>query len=312
MIFATLQHTSEHITNQLQQAERLALAGKWRRFLNRPVAYLQAIGFRTICYPFLRRAWPVACKLVTGDRVRVTLPAATDLFLLGCKSHPSELRLARFLLQQLRAGDVVLDVGAHIGFFSLLAAGRVGSGGRVLAIEPAPEAFTLLQYNTANYPAITCFEVLLDAQDGARSLYRFPPLYQEFNTTDPSQYAGEKWLQHNLPQSSTCTARSGDSLLQQLQLQPQLIKLDVEGHEAEVLRGLQQTLTHQSPVIVLEFAAPRTGAAQRHQLADAWLQQQGYQPHALDTAGVARPLTQPVVQYVAATGWRSDNIVYFR
>lgn len=307
-----MQQSSQTIQQHLNRAEGLATGSRRARFFYRPAAYLLALGFRAICYPFVRRAWRVSCRIITGDRVQVSLPAATDLFLLGCKSHPSELRLARFLLQFLEPNNTVLDVGAHMGYFSLVAASRVGSAGKVLAIEPAPEAFALLQHNAHCNAAITCLQVLLDRQDGERIFYRFPPRYEEFNTTDPTQYAGEAWLQRNPPQSSSCTARSGDSLLQELQLVPRLVKLDVEGHEADVLLGLQQTIEQHHPAVVLEFAAPGTGAAQRHQQADAWLQQRGYRPYALNSHGVPQAIAQPVAAHVAATGWRSDNIVYLR
>lgn len=311
-IFATLQYPPETILQHLNRAEGWAAGSKWGRFWHRPLPYALALGYRALLYPLLRRPWKVPCRLVTGHRVCVNLPAATDLYLLGCKTHPSELRLARFLLRHLQPGNVVLDAGAHVGYFSLVAASRVGAHGQVLAIEPAPEAFALLQQNIRPCPNIRAFQLLLDQNDGERTFYRFAPRYEEFNTTNPAQYTGEAWLQRNWPRAITLPARSGDSLLRQLQQVPGLIKLDVEGHEYDVLLGLQQTLAQHSPVLVLEHAAPGTGAFVQHRQADAWLQQQGYRPHAADAAGTARPLTLPVAQHVAATGWRSDNIIYIR
>ena len=60
-----------------------------------------------------------------------------------------EPNLTYFLLDRLRPGDVFIDVGANIGYFTLLAAGRVGPQGKVYAIEASPETFALLQRNIA-------------------------------------------------------------------------------------------------------------------------------------------------------------------
>ncbi len=53
----------------------------------------------------------------------------------------------RAMVEALRPGMTVINVGAHVGYFALLAARCVGPSGRVLAIEPAPENFALLQAN---------------------------------------------------------------------------------------------------------------------------------------------------------------------
>ena len=50
-------------------------------------------------------------------------------------------------LNVLQQGDVVVDVGAHIGFYSLLAADKVGEKGHVYAFEPAPATFEILNAN---------------------------------------------------------------------------------------------------------------------------------------------------------------------
>lgn len=51
------------------------------------------------------------------------------------------------MAERLKPGDVFVDVGANIGYFSLLASKLVGPGGRVVAIEASPEVFDLLRRN---------------------------------------------------------------------------------------------------------------------------------------------------------------------
>jgi FkbM family methyltransferase len=63
-----------------------------------------------------------------------------------CKGtwEPDESRVLRNLL---RPGDAVIDIGAHIGWYTLLFANRVGESGSVIAFEPAPDNFALLKAN---------------------------------------------------------------------------------------------------------------------------------------------------------------------
>src|SRR5262249_10578177 len=58
-----------------------------------------------------------------------------------------EPNLTRWIWERLRPGDTFIDVGANIGYFSLLAAKRVGATGRVVAIEASPKIFSALQCN---------------------------------------------------------------------------------------------------------------------------------------------------------------------
>src|SRR6185436_20517401 len=54
------------------------------------------------------------------------------------KGRPYEPEVFEFLVRALRAGDTFVDVGAHVGYFSLLAASLVGHGGHVFSFEPNP------------------------------------------------------------------------------------------------------------------------------------------------------------------------------
>src|SRR5262245_36111858 len=67
----------------------------------------------------------------------------------GCWLGTYEMDLQRLIVSSLKPGDVFYDVGANVGFFSLLAASLVGSRGTVIAFEPLPRNIALLQQNLA-------------------------------------------------------------------------------------------------------------------------------------------------------------------
>src|SRR5690606_8834209 len=138
-----------YTTNTLHQAvdrvERLARTSIRGRLAARPWRYLSALGYRKLVHPIFRAGWKVSTSTFFGARMQLLLPAATDVYLTGGKTHDSEIRLSRFLINRLKPGDSFVDVGAHFGFFTLLAAHLAGSDGRVWAFEAAPRNFHILE-----------------------------------------------------------------------------------------------------------------------------------------------------------------------
>ncbi|WP_116126017.1 FkbM family methyltransferase [Lewinella sp. IMCC34183] len=139
--------TETELLQRIRQVSGLAEGSRLRRWLHRPVGYPVALLHRTLLYRRTGRALPRRCRTCWGDRFEVRLPSGTDIYLTGGKTHDSELRLARYLVKTLRRGNSFLDVGAHYGYFSLLAARRFGGGGRVVALEASPTTFATLASN---------------------------------------------------------------------------------------------------------------------------------------------------------------------
>src|SRR5690625_5277150 len=105
---------------ELNKIESLSKGSKVNRFLYRPFSYAFALFFKKIYYPFFKKEYITETLLFTNNTIRVALPAATDLYILGGKSHISEINLARFLLQNLKENSVFWDIGSHYGYFSFV------------------------------------------------------------------------------------------------------------------------------------------------------------------------------------------------
>lgn len=157
---------------------------------------------------------------------------------------------------ELGPGQIVVDVGAHIGAFSLMAGRRVGPSGRVLAFEPSPRTFELLKRNLEanglSWAAPHAY-ALADAE-GAAELF----------IADDSE---------NNPAADTLSAQSGrkavrvrlrrldDVLAEERVDRIDLLKIDVEGAELRVLDGAPRALTL-ARRIVMEVHAPRVDPAE--------------------------------------------------
>jgi len=117
--------------NNVKKVEQIASASKMGRLLKNPLKYIHAILFRELVYKNTKREKHVMAPTFFGVDMHLLLPSSTDIYLTGGKSHDSETRLAKFLIHELQTGDTFVDVGAHYGYFSLLAAKLVGDTGTV-------------------------------------------------------------------------------------------------------------------------------------------------------------------------------------
>ncbi len=301
----------EILLKKLLDAEQLATGGVFKRLSNNPAKYLMAVGFHRLAYPHLRKGINITAKTFFGAFMNIRLPAATDIFLTGAKSHPSEIRLARFMIQRLREGDCFLDAGAHYGFFSLLAARLTGPSGVALAVEAAAPTFNLLKFNAAPYgEQIITEPFALSDRAGEIIFYEFPLLYSEYNTTDPEQFKAEPWFTGHPPRAVATPATTIDLLLKKRRLQPAFIKMDLEGGEFAALQGGVNFLTSGSPVVVIEYLVESRRNSPHRQAADL-LHSLGFFAYVIDAQGKAI-LCADIEENLTRQKLTSDNIVFIK
>ncbi len=298
------------LVRKLAHIERLAQGSRWARLWHAPARYLFALGFRELVYARSHRARPAQVTTFFGLPMQVHLPAGTDLYLLGAKSHESEVRLARVMMRYLKPNDTFVDVGGHFGYFSLLASQLVGAGGRVIAFEASRSTYAVLAHNVQPQANIRAFNEALSDQAETISFFEFPVLYNEFNSMDVEQFRQEKWFAEYPPMKTEVAATTLDAAMARLQAVPAFIKIDVEGAELKVIRGAAATLARHRPMLVMEYLAPsRENAA--HQQAAALLQQWGYASYAPTADGQLEACTN-LDEYLAERGEDSTNFIFIK
>lgn len=165
-----------------------------------------------------------------------------------------EPRESRFVSRFLREGDVFLDVGAHIGYYSILAARRVGPTGKVFAFEPVPANVARLRENVRlnDLRNIQVMERAVASRSGVARLF-IPEVQGE------SGWAS--FFRDGSPVSVETV--SIDEFVRAAAIQRiRLVKIDTEGAELEVLRGMTGTMsTAFSPAILLEVNPAALGVA---------------------------------------------------
>jgi FkbM family methyltransferase len=157
--------------------------------------------------------------------------------------EPTQTLLTTTLLQP---GMTFIDVGAHWGYFTLVGAARVGPYGSVLSLEPNAQRFRLLRDNLGRN-RLRHVTPLPVAAGATRS-------YQELVVGDDSEgHAAPSWLRPGSPSPAALREPTGerivevralDDLARELELDAiDLVKIDVEGAEGAVVRGMRELLT---------------------------------------------------------------------
>jgi FkbM family methyltransferase len=148
-----------------------------------------------------------------------------------------EPNLTHWIRRHLRPGDVCIDVGANIGYFSLLASLLVGDSGKVVAVEALPAIFAVLENNlklnqARNVRAVNC--AAWDAEETI-SIYTQPKDLPGQTTVMPA------WArQWSLKDKSQIPALPLSAILTPEEIKAaRLIKIDVEGAESHVLEGMK-------------------------------------------------------------------------
>lgn len=294
----------------LSKTERTASKSKWMRFWENPVRYSIAIGHRTLVYPFTKNEIRTRKQTFYGLPVQLSLPASTDIYLTGGKSHDSELRLAKYLIRHLPKGSVFMDIGAHIGYFSLLASILVSPKGKVFSLEPGSESYMLLSKNTKKYNHITPIQKAVTHNYGVQKFYEFPAKYAEYNSFDVDQYRNEDWFARSGVVTVTVDTTNLDTFVENWNAYPDFIKMDVEGAEDQVIQGGESFLTDHAPVIIMEFLAPDRRNEPHHRARNL-LKNHGYHTYFIDQEGDLSFCEDPD-EHLKSKKLDSDNLVFMK
>jgi FkbM family methyltransferase len=164
------------------------------------------------------------------------------------------------ITQHVRPGMMALDIGANIGFYSRLLSRLVGKDGVVYAFEPDEDNCKFLAKTVINYPNVKIVKAACGEKNGSACLYRSKKM-----NVDHHMYKGEE--------SRECVEVkmvSIDEYLSQTEKSAGLIKIDVQGYDCHVLRGMKKTIARSSNALIIGELWPY-GLRQAGSSADEYL-----------------------------------------
>ncbi|WP_415399066.1 FkbM family methyltransferase [Synechococcus sp. W4D4] len=144
-----------------------------------------------------------------------------------------EKQFKRAFLSSIQSGMTVWDIGANVGYYTKLAADLVGVSGAVHAFEPNPSAFDILKSQTLLLPNVYLYPYAVGSSVGTIPFYV---------GTDPASPTNSLYSDGSQSTVLSVQLRTLDSCFNLLP-PPNVIKIDVEGHELQVLKGASSLLS---------------------------------------------------------------------
>ena len=145
-------------------------------------------------------------------------------------------------------GDIVIDIGAHVGYYTLLLAQIVGDKGRVYAFEPDPENFQLLKKNIE----INKFQnVTLEQKAVSNKNEKIQLFIDKENRAENRIYDAKM---NNIGESLQVESIRLDDYFQNLEQEINFIKIDAEGSESDIFHGMTSIIKKNSNLkIITEY-----------------------------------------------------------
>lgn len=207
--------------------------------------HLNRFYFVRTALNFLLRALKPSSVIVDGNRIFLDKDDSMRLSILGIY----EPWTVKYFQERIKAGDIVLDIGAHIGYYTLMAAKRVGNRGKVYAFEPNEDNFALL---TKNIKINGYKNVVLINKAIAESTKKAKLFLSRTSTGMHSLID----IDNDSKNTVIIDAVSIDDFFGKNLPRISVIKMDIEGGEYRAVEGMDRLLRRNKRVILFTEFSP--------------------------------------------------------
>jgi FkbM family methyltransferase len=171
----------------------------------------------------------------------------------------------KFIEQSVKPGNLVFDIGGHIGLYAVAFGKLVGKSGRVYSFEPTPSTNRILRQTIALNnldQTVSVQNKAVSAADGETYFYISDDLTDNSNSL-------VNFEKSRTVKGVKVSLTSVDSFAQQLQAKVDFIKIDTEGAELDALRGARNTMLKDRPICILALH-PHQIVSKGDSLAEIW------------------------------------------
>lgn len=196
-----------------------------------------------------------------------------------------EPALTEAFLRLIRPGQIVLDIGMHVGYYTTLFALLVGEQGQVHGFEPTPSTREIALRNTSRFSQIQVHPFAVWSSPQTLRFRDFGPQWMAFNSSGRSKLESDP-VPPKLIDVQTTTL---DQFRQSLERPVSLVKIDAESAEREIIAGGKSLIETDHPIITVEVGDQKNSTESRRLVDDlialgyvAWeFQSRSFQRHRL-------------------------------
>lgn len=230
----------------LSRSELYELQGsRLKRIIKDPI---RTIPYFIMQYFAYIHPYKVKYKTLWGDKMSFYLPEAGAIYYYGF----FEANLSNFFINFFKEGDVFFDVGAHVGYYTMLATSLVGQDGHVCSFEPTPRTFESLKENIKNKKNVEAYNVAILDKDSEIEFFDYGPKYSAFNSFK-KRTSDEIFFKDRATKIRVKTI-SLDSFCKDKNMSPTIIKIDAEGSEHLILKEMNYVLDNLYPLVTIEVS----------------------------------------------------------
>lgn len=226
----------------------------WFRMLGFVVKHLSGKGLER--FPFVSRTYRFLTRHLIGEDIisvevhgqKMYVNAAFGLTLLSTGTYESERLMTNLFTKLVTEGMIAVDIGAHVGYYTLLAARAVGDEGKVFCFEPEPSNYILLLKNIEENNCNNVVPVQKAVTNTTGSI-------KLFMAKDPSGHS----IRSDNPHQKAIVVDSTtlDDFFTGRKHPIHVIKIDVEGAEMAVLQGMRNVIAKNRQLNIFTEFNPR-------------------------------------------------------
>ena len=238
---------NNHLTiKKLFNIKKNLNASRIIRTLKKPIKMIVPLVMRRFLFKK-----EVILNLVSGGKFHGVLPEAVTTMI--WRYGYFDYKTSKNILYHLPENGVFIDIGAHFGYFSSLAANVLGEGGTVVSIEAMPSTFEYLQKNMKENANGANIHIMNKAAFNKETTLIFSDYGVAFSSLNSAFGVRNNKVDKSHIKKIKVPTVLLDDVVSDLNLhQVDVIKIDAESSEYYVLEGMKNILTNFSPVLIIE------------------------------------------------------------
>lgn len=220
---------------------------------------------------------------------------------LGAGRRSAAYEYPRFLKNLVRPGDVAIDIGANLGYYSRIISGLIGSAGKVYAVEPVEPVLEVLAHNLRRCRNVEILPYALGRENRTVVMINDSARYTGYLGTGQNRVPEEDETPNIQAETYEVEMRRGSELFAGL-ARLDFIKCDIEGYETVVIPEMAGIIERHLPIVLLE-----TGGANRRPMIELF-RNLGYAGYVLRNGRLVSVMRAPEKDIIFISGHRHEEI----